>query len=175
MFDDRLKFPQKCGKTVSSKAGPHHGGLPTKIRNKLYELSVFPNKTKVKPAEKIVDEGVISEMDTTRSFYLDHVTNAGNSELSRKKNINRVAEMSYEVLSLVTPCILFIFDQPSGLLLFVEASNAHTLHVEAPIKLHVDFDMSSTLGEDESIKFDSWRPSRLSHDREVDTHEIFET
>lgn len=81
--------------------------------------------------------------------------------------------MAYEVLSLFTPCTLFAFDQPLGLLLFTEAFNARILHFEALTKLYVEFDMSSTLGGDERIKFDSWMPIRLSHDREANFHRIF--
>ncbi|KAF1947510.1 hypothetical protein EJ02DRAFT_417686 [Clathrospora elynae] len=71
-------------------------------------------------------DGAIVALNSVHSFYLDPASHSGKSELF-SNDITKVAALADEILSLVTPWILFVFDSLGALCIFAEAFSAHAV------------------------------------------------
>lgn len=150
--------------------------FPPEIRNHLYKCAALPDffAKKVERYHKTVGaDGAIMALDNVHSFYLDHVSCNGTSELF-SKDITKVAAIADELLSLVTPWILFAFDSPRALHLFAEAFAAHAAVCTRQLELHVEFEFGATFLKSDRRKFANWIESDLPHGRDFDAHKTFE-
>jgi hypothetical protein len=152
-----------------------HHRFPPEIRNELYKCSALPeNVETVERSYKTVGaDGAIMALDSVHSFYLDPVSHNGKSQLF-SKDVTNVAAIADELLSLVTPWILFVFDSPRALRLFAEAFASHTAVCTRQIQLHVEFDFGATMDEASRTTFARWVESEVPHGRHVNAHQIFE-
>lgn len=122
----------------------------------------------------VTADGSATTLDHVHSFFLDHVSSNGTSELF-KKEITNVAEIAEELLTLVTPWILFVFDSPRALLVFAEAFAAHAAVCTRQPELHVEFDFCTTFQDSDRRSFATWAETERPHGRNIDAHKAFES
>jgi hypothetical protein len=85
----------------------------------------------------------------------------------------KVKEIADELLSLVTPSILFTFQSPDGLRMFAEQFAAHTAVCTRRIELHVEFDYTSSMDEADRQTLANWGDLKVPHGRQEDAHRVF--
>ncbi|KAJ4373386.1 hypothetical protein N0V83_003681 [Neocucurbitaria cava] len=163
----------KRQKTQSADVTHHR--FPGEIRNMLYKCAALPDN--VKQVERLYKsvgpDGTITVSDSVHTFYLDTVNESGTSQLFSKE-ITKVAEIADEVLSYVTPWILFTFTSPDALRLFAEAFAAHSAVCTREIELHVEFDFGASMNETDRRTFSKWLEMEEPHGRQQGAHDVFE-
>ena len=160
---------------MASHEAPTYHRFPPEIRNQLYLCSVLPDQSKQQERSYITigNDGSKVPMDSVHEFYVDAVSASGKSTLFSRK-ITEVTEIAEEVLTLVTPCILFTFDSPEGLRLFAEAFYAHARICERQIQLHVEIDFASSIDQVSCEAFVKWEETPVPHRRAQDAHGVFQ-
>ena len=145
--------------------------IPPEIRNSIYEHAALPND--VEPEKRtfitIAEDITIASSETAQSFYLDTISESGQSALFAKE-IVQVAELTEEVLTLVMPKILFKFRTPCALRIFAETFAAHAMVCEVVPELHIELDFATNLDEEDLIKLGSWAECNLPHGRAIYMH-----
>jgi hypothetical protein len=147
--------------------------LPPEIRNHLYKCVVFSDDMElVERSSKSIGLETIVVSETTRDFYLDVVSDTGESKLFNRA-ITKVKEIADELLSLVTPSIMFTFKSADGLRLFAKQFAAHTAVCTRRIELHVEFDYTSSMDEADRQTLANWGDLEGPHGRQEDAHGVF--
>ncbi|KAK0125598.1 hypothetical protein ONS96_009433 [Cadophora gregata f. sp. sojae] len=132
----------------------------------LYKYAALPEDTE--PEKRtfttINDDGMITESDAARSFFIDKITQDGTSELFAKP-ITKVSELTEEVLTLVMPKILFQVRNPKDLEGFVELFAAHLGVCNLVPELNLEIDFTWSMEEDHTAELGKLEEITVPHGR----------
>lgn len=112
-------------------------------------------------------------MDAVHSFYIDNVSENGRSTLFNR-NIIKVTEITEEVLTLVTPWVLFTFKTSDSLSLFAEAFYSHYRICKRTVDIHVELDLTAGMHELQLEAFAKWEETAVPHGTKENAHGVFQ-
>lgn len=160
---------------MESAEPPVYHRFPPEIRNQLFRCAVLPEQSKTvqRSYKSISKDGSRLPLDTVHAFYIDAVTANGSSTLFSRE-ITKVAEIAEELLTLVTPWILFTFKSPDGLRLFAETFYEHSRICKRKAELHVELDFTSSLGEADRESLEKWEETDVPHGKKQHIHSVLQ-